>query len=141
MAWEALSQRKNTQASMTQSWVSTLMITMLLGGLWHGAAWNYVAWGALHGVGLCANKLCARAPRIWDNTVPPQPRRLMQTTSLQPGVPRRGGRRFRFTRQALVHAAADAGILRGTESSHDSPLEGDGFEPSVPRGKGGLSFC
>jgi D-alanyl-lipoteichoic acid acyltransferase DltB (MBOAT superfamily) len=34
-----------------------LMITMLLGGLWHGAAWNYVAWGALHGVGLCANKL------------------------------------------------------------------------------------
>ena len=33
------------------------MITMLLGGLWHGAAWNYVVWGALHGVGLCANKL------------------------------------------------------------------------------------
>ena len=25
-----------------------------------------------------------------------------------------------------------AGILRGTESSHDSPLEGTGFEPSVP---------
>jgi alginate O-acetyltransferase complex protein AlgI len=34
-----------------------LMITMLLGGLWHGAAWNYVIWGALHGTGLCANKL------------------------------------------------------------------------------------
>jgi alginate O-acetyltransferase complex protein AlgI len=34
-----------------------LMITMLLGGLSHGAAWNYVVWGALHGVGLCANKL------------------------------------------------------------------------------------
>jgi alginate O-acetyltransferase complex protein AlgI len=34
-----------------------LMITMLLGGLWHGAAWNYVIWGALHGIGLCANKL------------------------------------------------------------------------------------
>jgi hypothetical protein len=31
-----------------------------------------------------------------------------------------------------VQAAADAGILRGIESSHDSPLEGDGFEPSVP---------
>jgi D-alanyl-lipoteichoic acid acyltransferase DltB (MBOAT superfamily) len=62
MAWEALSQRKNTQASMTQSWVSTLMITMLLGGLWHGAAWNYVAWGALHGVGLCANKLWREGP-------------------------------------------------------------------------------
>lgn len=34
-----------------------LMITMLLGGLWHGAAWNYLIWGALHGLGLCANKL------------------------------------------------------------------------------------
>lgn len=34
-----------------------LMITMLLGGLWHGAAWNYLVWGALHGIGLCANKL------------------------------------------------------------------------------------
>jgi alginate O-acetyltransferase complex protein AlgI len=34
-----------------------LMITMLLGGLWHGAAWNYVVWGALHGLGLCANKV------------------------------------------------------------------------------------
>jgi hypothetical protein len=32
-----------------------------------------------------------------------------------------------------VHTAADAGILRGTESSHDSPLEEDGFEPSVPQ--------
>ena len=40
------------------------------------------------------------------------------------------GRRFRFNRQALVHAAADAGILRGTESLHDSPLTG--FEPPVP---------
>jgi len=38
-------------------------------------------------------------------------------------------------RQALVHAAADAGTLRGTESSHDSPLEGARFEPSVPRQK------
>jgi alginate O-acetyltransferase complex protein AlgI len=40
-----------------------LMITMLLGGLWHGAAWNYVVWGALHGVGLCANKLWQEAPQ------------------------------------------------------------------------------
>jgi alginate O-acetyltransferase complex protein AlgI len=37
-----------------------LMITMLLGGLWHGAAWNYVIWGALHGCGLCANKLWSK---------------------------------------------------------------------------------
>ena len=34
-----------------------LMITMLLGGLCHGAAWICVVWGALHSVGLCANKL------------------------------------------------------------------------------------
>ena len=34
----------------------------------------------------------------------------------------------RLDRQALVHAAADAGMLRGTESSHDSPLEQSGFE-------------
>jgi D-alanyl-lipoteichoic acid acyltransferase DltB (MBOAT superfamily) len=40
-----------------------LMITMLLGGLWHGAAWNYVVWGALHGVGLCTNKLWREAGR------------------------------------------------------------------------------
>jgi alginate O-acetyltransferase complex protein AlgI len=40
-----------------------LILTMLLGGLWHGAAWNYVLWGALHGVGLCANKLWREAWR------------------------------------------------------------------------------
>ena len=45
-----------------------LMITMLLGGLWHGAAWNYVVWGALHGVGLCANKLWREAR--WRLPVP-----------------------------------------------------------------------
>jgi alginate O-acetyltransferase complex protein AlgI len=45
-----------------------LMITMLLGGLWHGAAWNYVVWGALHGVGLCANKLWREA--CWRRPAP-----------------------------------------------------------------------
>ena len=33
-----------------------LLATMLLGGLWHGASWTFVAWGALHGVGLMADK-------------------------------------------------------------------------------------
>ena len=33
-----------------------LMITMVLGGLWHGAAWTFVAWGAIHGVGLVAER-------------------------------------------------------------------------------------
>lgn len=31
--------------------------TMLLGGIWHGASWNFVLWGALHGLGLVANRL------------------------------------------------------------------------------------
>ena len=29
--------------------VSSLMITMLLGGLWHGASWQFILWGGLHG--------------------------------------------------------------------------------------------
>jgi hypothetical protein len=32
------------------------MLTMLLGGLWHGAAWTFVAWGAIHGIGLVAER-------------------------------------------------------------------------------------
>ncbi len=34
-----------------------LMLAMLLGGLWHGASWNFVLWGALHGSGLCVERL------------------------------------------------------------------------------------
>ena len=33
-----------------------LMATMLLGGLWHGAGWTFVLWGAIHGVGLVAER-------------------------------------------------------------------------------------
>ena len=33
-----------------------LMLTMLIGGLWHGAAWTFVVWGALHGIGLVAER-------------------------------------------------------------------------------------
>ena len=39
-----------------------VMITMLLGGLWHGAAWTFVAWGALHGAGLCIERLWRLKP-------------------------------------------------------------------------------
>jgi D-alanyl-lipoteichoic acid acyltransferase DltB (MBOAT superfamily) len=52
-----------------------LMATMLLGGLWHGAALTFVVWGALHGLGLAAERLwhdvrgapAAGAPRrgVW----------------------------------------------------------------------------
>ncbi len=40
------------------SWLTyrNLMLTMLLGGLWHGASWMFVIWGALHGVGLAAER-------------------------------------------------------------------------------------
>jgi len=33
-----------------------LLATMVLGGLWHGAAWTFVLWGALHGLGLLAER-------------------------------------------------------------------------------------
>jgi D-alanyl-lipoteichoic acid acyltransferase DltB (MBOAT superfamily) len=33
-----------------------LLLTMLLGGLWHGAGWTFVAWGAIHGLGLVAER-------------------------------------------------------------------------------------
>lgn len=33
-----------------------IFLTMLLGGLWHGANWTFVIWGAIHGVGLCAER-------------------------------------------------------------------------------------
>jgi alginate O-acetyltransferase complex protein AlgI len=33
-----------------------LLLTMLIGGLWHGAGWTFVAWGAIHGVGLVAER-------------------------------------------------------------------------------------
>jgi D-alanyl-lipoteichoic acid acyltransferase DltB (MBOAT superfamily) len=36
-----------------------IIATMLLCGLWHGAGWTFVVWGALHGVGICVN-------RIWN---------------------------------------------------------------------------
>jgi alginate O-acetyltransferase complex protein AlgI len=33
-----------------------ILLTMLLGGLWHGAGWTFVAWGAIHGIGLVAER-------------------------------------------------------------------------------------
>ena len=33
-----------------------ILLTMLIGGLWHGAGWTFVAWGAIHGVGLVAER-------------------------------------------------------------------------------------
>ncbi len=43
-------------------WRTTLnlCITMLLGGLWHGAGWNFAAWGAMHGLGLGAERWLRR---------------------------------------------------------------------------------
>lgn len=38
-----------------------LGLTMLLGGLWHGADWRFAVWGAIHGVGLAAE-------RFWHDT-------------------------------------------------------------------------
>ena len=52
-----------------------IFLTMLLGGLWHGANWTFVIWGAIHGIGLCTERLVKttwhafRAPRRRLNTV------------------------------------------------------------------------
>src|SRR5229473_3120426 len=34
-----------------------LLTTMILAGLWHGANWTFVVFGAIHGVGLCVERL------------------------------------------------------------------------------------
>ena len=41
--------------------LGNLLVTFLLGGLWHGAAWTFVCWGALHGLGLCVQ-------RVWNHS-------------------------------------------------------------------------
>jgi D-alanyl-lipoteichoic acid acyltransferase DltB (MBOAT superfamily) len=38
-----------------------LILTMVLGGLWHGAGLQFIVWGALHGVGLAAERLLREA--------------------------------------------------------------------------------
>ncbi len=43
-----------------------LLITMLLGGLWHGANWTFVIWGAIHGVGLAAERAMRTMLRLED---------------------------------------------------------------------------
>jgi len=34
-----------------------VIVTMLLGGFWHGAGWTFLLWGAIHAVGIMANRL------------------------------------------------------------------------------------
>lgn len=41
---------------------ATIIATMLLCGLWHGAGWTFVVWGALHGVGICVNRIWGFGP-------------------------------------------------------------------------------
>jgi len=41
-----------------------LLVTMLLGGLWHGASWTFVVWGAIHGIGLCVERMLNQETRI-----------------------------------------------------------------------------
>ncbi len=39
--------------------MTTIFLTMLIGGLWHGAAWTFVIWGAIHGAAMVIE-------RKWD---------------------------------------------------------------------------
>jgi D-alanyl-lipoteichoic acid acyltransferase DltB (MBOAT superfamily) len=45
-------EKRETGARMYRN----IFLTMLLGGLWHGANWTFVVWGAIHGIGLCAER-------------------------------------------------------------------------------------
>jgi len=47
-----------------------LLLTMVLGGIWHGAAWQFFVWGALHGLGLCVERLFVKKEKE-------QPQRLI----------------------------------------------------------------
>lgn len=47
-----------------------LFITMLLGGLWHGASWQFIAWGAMHGVGLAAERALRNIGRGLSRLLP-----------------------------------------------------------------------
>ena len=41
-----------------------LMVVMLVSGLWHGASWLFVLWGALHGLGIVANRVWKRICKV-----------------------------------------------------------------------------
>jgi len=40
--------------------VLNLLVVFLVSGLWHGANWTFLMWGALHGLGVCVEKLFGR---------------------------------------------------------------------------------
>ncbi|HVA13520.1 MAG TPA: MBOAT family O-acyltransferase, partial [Stellaceae bacterium] len=49
--------------------IANILVTMLLGGLWHGAAWTFVVWGAMHGIGLAAERILGlqrKFDRFWQ---------------------------------------------------------------------------
>ena len=53
-----------------------LLITFVISGLWHGAAWTFLIWGALHGLGLIANRRLEQAA-WWRDRFPPLAKRLV----------------------------------------------------------------
>ena len=53
-----------------------LLITFVISGLWHGAAWTFLIWGALHGLGLIANRGLEQAA-WWRDRFPPLAKRLV----------------------------------------------------------------
>ena len=53
-----------------------LLITFVISGLWHGAAWTFLIWGALHGLGLIANRGLEQTA-WWRDRFPPLAKRLV----------------------------------------------------------------
>ena len=53
-----------------------LLITFVISGLWHGAAWTFLIWGALHGLGLIANRALEQVA-WWRERCPRLAKRLV----------------------------------------------------------------
>jgi alginate O-acetyltransferase complex protein AlgI len=57
-------------------WALNILVVFLVSGVWHGAAWAFVAWGAIHGLGIVAERFMRQAyafvPRWVDAVIAPR---------------------------------------------------------------------
>lgn len=50
------------------SYVTGMIITMLLCGLWHGPSWSFILWGALYGVGISLERVIKSLLKFRQNS-------------------------------------------------------------------------
>lgn len=84
-----------------------LMLTMVIGGFWHGANWTFVVWGALHGMGLSAERAFSQKIRHGVD---------VQESSLQ-GEKRRAWISKWVKRVAIFHLVCLAWVFFRSEST------------------------